>query len=399
MATTNFTDLSTLIEASWLNDVDAAVYETIPAHTTAIANHLADPADAHAASAITNTPAGSIAATTVQAAINELDTEKAALAGSASQVFSVAAATITAHTVRSDQLKSDIISITGTVASSALTAGLNPCILAFRSATLGDGVPNTRMVNTALSLVVPSGATLGSASTVKSYLALLALDNSGTIELAITNMAGGKNLDETTLISTTAISAASNSASVIYSTTTRTNVPFRVVGYIESTQATAGTWATAPSTLQGAGGNLKIGTLQSMIRLNTANGYGSTSTMIRRFSNVVTNQGSDISYADSATLGASFTINTSGVYAISHSFASSAACDVGISLNSTELTTSIASLTTADILAVQTAAADYSAHCATTVFLPAGSVIRPHGDATATTAGSRKALFTIVKVS
>lgn len=42
-----------------------------------IAAHLADAADAHAASAITNTAAGTISATTVQAAINELDTEKA----------------------------------------------------------------------------------------------------------------------------------------------------------------------------------------------------------------------------------------------------------------------------------------------------------------------------------
>lgn len=42
------------------------------------AAHIIDSSDAHAASAITNTPAGGIAATTVQAAINELDTEKQA---------------------------------------------------------------------------------------------------------------------------------------------------------------------------------------------------------------------------------------------------------------------------------------------------------------------------------
>jgi hypothetical protein len=47
---------------------------------------------------------------------------------------------------------------------------------------------------------------------------------------------------------------------------------------------------------------------QSMVRLNTANGYGSTNTAIRRFTNVVTNQGTDITYADSATLGTTFTI-------------------------------------------------------------------------------------------
>ena len=57
------------------------------------------------ATTVANTPAGSIAATTVQAAINELDTEKAAIAGSASQAFSVAAATAADHAVRLDQFQ------------------------------------------------------------------------------------------------------------------------------------------------------------------------------------------------------------------------------------------------------------------------------------------------------
>ena len=60
MASTTFVDRETLIEASWLNDVNAVVYT--PGTQTA--------AD------IANVPAGSIAATDVQAALNELDTEK-----------------------------------------------------------------------------------------------------------------------------------------------------------------------------------------------------------------------------------------------------------------------------------------------------------------------------------
>jgi len=55
-----------------LNDVDAAA----GAAQDDIDAHIADTTAAHAASAISNTPAGGIAATTVQAAINELDTEK-----------------------------------------------------------------------------------------------------------------------------------------------------------------------------------------------------------------------------------------------------------------------------------------------------------------------------------
>jgi hypothetical protein len=102
-------------------------------------------------------------------------------------------------------------------------------------------------------MVVSSGSTLGTVSAQQSRIVVLALDNAGTIELAVVNISGGNNLDETTLISTTAEggAGAADSANVIYSTTARTSLPFRVVGYIESTQATAGTWATAPSTIQG----------------------------------------------------------------------------------------------------------------------------------------------------
>ena len=47
---------------------------------TALNSHVTNGSGAHAASAVSNTPAGNIAATTVQAALNELDTEKGGLA-------------------------------------------------------------------------------------------------------------------------------------------------------------------------------------------------------------------------------------------------------------------------------------------------------------------------------
>lgn len=149
--------------------------------------------------------------------------------------------------------------VTASVGASALTATLNPTTLDFRSSTLGSGAVVTRTVAAAVSVVVPSTATLGTVSAVASRIMLLAIDNAGTVELAVVNVSGGNNLDETTLISTTAISAAATSANVIYSTTARSNVAFRVVGFVDSTQATAGTWATAPSTIQGAGGNAAQG--------------------------------------------------------------------------------------------------------------------------------------------
>jgi hypothetical protein len=146
--------------------------------------------------------------------------------------------------------------ITASVGSSALTITLNATILDFRSATLGSGTVNTRTVASPISVVVSSGSTLGTVSAQQSRLAVLAIDNAGTVELAVVNIAGGNDLSETGLISTTAEggAGAADSASTIYSTAARSNVPYRVVGYVESTQATAGTWATAPSTIQGYGG-------------------------------------------------------------------------------------------------------------------------------------------------
>ena len=56
---------------------EAAWWVAHEATDDAVVAHLADTVDAHDATALSNVPAGGIAATTVQAALNELDTEKA----------------------------------------------------------------------------------------------------------------------------------------------------------------------------------------------------------------------------------------------------------------------------------------------------------------------------------
>ena len=146
-----------------------------------------------------------------------------------------------------------IPTITATVAANALTVGAATQELSFRSATAGFGTVTTITAAPA-GLVVPSSATLGTIAATSARLVILELLNAGVAELAIVNLAGGNQLDETNLITTTAISAAATAANVIYSTTARTSVPYRVVGFIDITEATAGTWATAPSTIQGCGG-------------------------------------------------------------------------------------------------------------------------------------------------
>ena len=160
--------------------------------------------------------------------------------------------------------------ISAAVAANALTITLNPCTLQFRSATLGSGAVTQLRVGSAITLAISSGSTLGTVNAQQSRIVVLAINNAGTVELAAVNIAGGTSLDETGVISTTAEggAGAADSATVIYSTTARTSVAYRVIGYIESTQATAGTWATAPSTVQGQGG-------QALAAMSSL-GYGQT---------------------------------------------------------------------------------------------------------------------------
>jgi len=158
--------------------------------------------------------------------------------------------------------------VTASVAANALTVGINPCTTQFRSTTLtGAGLPVQLSNTTALSLVVPSGATLGTVSAVASTIIILEINNAGTKELAVVNLAGGNDLTETGLINTTVMSATSDSANVIYSATARTGVAYRVVGSVVSTQTTAGTWAQS-LVVTGEGGQ----SLASMSGL----GYGQT---------------------------------------------------------------------------------------------------------------------------
>ena len=160
-----------------------------------------------------------------------------------------------------------IQTITATIASNALTLGLSPCSLDFRSSTATSGATTTRNFTTAISMTVSNGSTLGTTSAILSKLAVLAIDNAGTVELAVVNANVYGFLDYRLLISTTAEGGlgAADSGTVIYSTTARTNVPFRIVGYVESTQATAGAWATSPSNVAGMGGDIQsnINTLTS----------------------------------------------------------------------------------------------------------------------------------------
>jgi hypothetical protein len=146
--------------------------------------------------------------------------------------------------------------ITATVAASALTVALkgadgndpsatNPVDIAFRNATATTGTPSFVAATAATSVVVSSGSTLGHKSAIPHFIYVYALNNAGTIELAVSSV----RFDDGSVQSTTAEGGggAADSNRVLYSTTARANVAVRLLGRLTSTQAAAGTWATAIS--------------------------------------------------------------------------------------------------------------------------------------------------------
>jgi len=84
----------------------------------------------------------------------------------------------------------------------------------------------------------------------------------------------------------------------------------------------------------------------SHVFVTTGNGRGSTNTCIRRFTTVQSSSGSSITHATSAADGDSFTINDTGLYAISYVDAGSNQIVAGVSVNSNQLTTGILSIST-----------------------------------------------------
>lgn len=98
-------------EFQYLNGVTSAIQTQLNTNATAISDHLADPTDAHDASAISNVPSGNLAATDVQAALNELQTDVDTRATSSA---------LTAHTGASSGVHGVTGSVVGTTDTQTL---------------------------------------------------------------------------------------------------------------------------------------------------------------------------------------------------------------------------------------------------------------------------------------
>ncbi len=139
---------------------------------------------------------------------------------------------------------------------------------------------------------------------------------------------------------------------------------------------------------------------QSYVVCDTGNGHGGTSTKIRRFTNR-TQTGTDITVADDANLGTTFTVNTAGFYFVFYAdYDTGATVWMGVSKNTPSLTTNIQSVTVANgrLMAVLTPAAGSSGQVCWGGYLAASDVIRAHDTGSGNMTTDSLAQFTIVRV-
>lgn len=145
--------------------------------------------------------------------------------------------------------------VSASVAANALTINLltatgatpsvtSPVIISFRDSTATTGQTAPLLVTSALSIVVPSGATLGHKASATQYIYLYAQNNSGAVQLAVS---GINAPDDLTMQTSTTISAASDSGNVLYATLGIAAAPIRLLARLKVSEAVPGTWSVAPS--------------------------------------------------------------------------------------------------------------------------------------------------------
>ena len=154
-----------------------------------------------------------------------------------------------------------------TVSANALTITLTdtdgnapsvstPVNVSMRAVNLATPTQLVMTRTSALTLVVPDTATLGTTNGVPYRLWVGASTSEGTLldNLVIFNTQATTSLytlpNEANLWSVTAITTGSDAGGTLYGTVANAAVPLKWLGYIEIQEATAGTWATAPTVVQ-----------------------------------------------------------------------------------------------------------------------------------------------------
>ena len=164
-------------------------------------------------------------------------------------------------------------------------SGADKIKIGFRDATAGTGAYSILEITAATSIVISSGSTLGATSATAFRLWLVGFNDAGTFRLGVIKCAltdGVYGLQDNVLESSTAEggAGASDSSGVIHTGTAVTSKAMRVLGYLEYTLTTAGTWDAAPSAVNiySQGDRLPGDTVQRRFNQTGATASGTTTT-------------------------------------------------------------------------------------------------------------------------
>ncbi len=129
--------------------------------------------------------------------------------------------------------------------ANAAPSDTDPVMLAQRSTPASVGAFALRLINSAVSLTISAGSTLGHSNGVEGIAYWYLIDYAGAQELAVSSAFFGLS----GIASTTSEGGAggADSGSLMYSSTARANVAFRCVGRTKDTQAVAGSYLALPS--------------------------------------------------------------------------------------------------------------------------------------------------------
>jgi hypothetical protein len=132
-----------------------------------------------------------------------------------------------------------------TGAGNAPASGSDTVTVSFRSSTQDWGRYYAKKINGYSTFTISSGSTLGMVDGVEAQIYVYAIDTGGDPAIGLSRL----KFDDGVLQSTVAEggAGAADSNRYIYSASAYTNVPIKVIGKIKVTQATAGSWVTAPS--------------------------------------------------------------------------------------------------------------------------------------------------------
>lgn len=167
--------------------------------------------------------------------------------GTSAPTWTTAATANEATTINNMGLSTSVAASALTIALKQADGSTDPASgsgnvnISFRSSTVTGGGYSIRTVSAALSLVVPSGATLGFSSGSTCYAYVYLIDNAGTVELGISSAW----LDEQSVQTSTAIDTSSDSNG-FYSTSARTSKAIRMIARLKYTTAPNGTYSAIP---------------------------------------------------------------------------------------------------------------------------------------------------------